>query len=634
MINTDQRLKERVKELTCLYEVTSIIVNSGYDELSTSLEAIAYCLKRGWRFPEEAEAAVSIGAYQVQTSGFKEQMSCLSCDVIVFNKVEGTISVGYPASSYTLEDFLPEEDRGKTFDAELAAAKTESQESSPFEKSLQEVIESSLKTQDLEGTEDFLIASESAMENAKQGIGIASQEDIFVPEEKNVEVCREGGSFIKTIDKERLVTIIPRKTEEVRTCSGHTKEKEFFWEKDAKKQVESWEKDLFKDGSLKAWNADINSGGVFKKYYAVKKWTHKDGMTCDKNHIDTKVIQEEKEIDHWETDETQKKTLQSLEENINCELLQTQEFNPGSRNISGKDIYRDSWNQRLIFSCQPEADSKCKRLREGGGVLLKRDCLQEDDFGDCLSWEKTYGLGGKAPYLSQKVTFQKEELFDLEDFDPSYEKNTELGQVISTFGSLESLGESISESKFDPNSASIFCGSSSKSRRSFDSKNLFDCCHKKDCEGTGVFIGLDLGRCSKEERDLFEKIQEGKCHRIGHIKKLLMTEHVYCCFPTKLSRIIQEEGRKQLGISWGSPEKPNSQGLTLTQLQSLDFEKMDFTDFIEEIQDKIDSQKLAAKLQSMTKNFSSALSEGQLRAKTDEKTERSKEKLKQLGGSL
>ncbi|AEM69275.1 histidine kinase [Allomuricauda ruestringensis DSM 13258] len=109
MINTEQKLKERVKELTCLYEVTSIIVNSGYDELSTSLEAIAYCLKRGWQVPEDAEAAVSIGTYQVQTSGFNEQMTCLSSDVIVFNKVEGAISVGYPASAYTDDDFLPEE---------------------------------------------------------------------------------------------------------------------------------------------------------------------------------------------------------------------------------------------------------------------------------------------------------------------------------------------------------------------------------------------------------------------------------------------------------------------------------------------------------------------------------------------
>jgi len=109
MKNTDQKLKERVKELTCLYEVTSIIVNSGYDELSTSLEAIAYCLKRGWQFPEVAEAAVSIGNYQVRTHGFSEPMTCLSRDVIVFNKVEGTIAIGYPASDYTLKDFLPEE---------------------------------------------------------------------------------------------------------------------------------------------------------------------------------------------------------------------------------------------------------------------------------------------------------------------------------------------------------------------------------------------------------------------------------------------------------------------------------------------------------------------------------------------
>lgn len=109
MINTEQKLKERVKELTCLYEVTSIIVNSGYDDLSTSLEAIAYCLKRGWRYPDDAVAVISIGTYKVQTSGFDKQMNFLTSDVIVFNKVEGTISVGYPASAYYDEDFLPEE---------------------------------------------------------------------------------------------------------------------------------------------------------------------------------------------------------------------------------------------------------------------------------------------------------------------------------------------------------------------------------------------------------------------------------------------------------------------------------------------------------------------------------------------
>ena len=45
-------------------------------------------------------------------------------------------------STYS-EDFLPEEDQGKSFDHELAAEKTDKQELSPFEASLQEVIDSS-----------------------------------------------------------------------------------------------------------------------------------------------------------------------------------------------------------------------------------------------------------------------------------------------------------------------------------------------------------------------------------------------------------------------------------------------------------------------------------------------------------
>jgi len=109
MKNTDHKLKERVKELTCLYEVTSIIVNSGYDELNTSLEAIAYCLKRGWQHEEVAACKISIGKYRVQTIGFYEQMVQLSSDVMVFNNKAGAISVGYPASAYGPEDFLPEE---------------------------------------------------------------------------------------------------------------------------------------------------------------------------------------------------------------------------------------------------------------------------------------------------------------------------------------------------------------------------------------------------------------------------------------------------------------------------------------------------------------------------------------------
>lgn len=109
MNSVEAKLKERVKELTCLYEVTSIIVNSDYDQLEASLEAITYCLKRGWQFVEDTEAYIKVNGYEAQTSGYSPDRVCLTADIKIFNTVEGHVTVGYPSSKYTLEDFLEEE---------------------------------------------------------------------------------------------------------------------------------------------------------------------------------------------------------------------------------------------------------------------------------------------------------------------------------------------------------------------------------------------------------------------------------------------------------------------------------------------------------------------------------------------
>ncbi|KKM87342.1 hypothetical protein LCGC14_1269890, partial [marine sediment metagenome] len=109
MVGTEAKLKERIKELTCLYEVTSIIVNSDYDQLETSLEAIAYCLKRGWQFDEDTEVFLTSGNYTVQTEGFRSDMVNITSDIRVFNTFDGYIQVGYPKDAYQLSDFLEEE---------------------------------------------------------------------------------------------------------------------------------------------------------------------------------------------------------------------------------------------------------------------------------------------------------------------------------------------------------------------------------------------------------------------------------------------------------------------------------------------------------------------------------------------
>jgi signal transduction histidine kinase len=109
MTSTEAKLKERVKELTCLYEVTSIIVNSDYDQLETSLEAIVYCLKRAWQFEDVTEVLLSVGDYKVKTDDFRPDMVNIKSDIKIFNKVDGQIIIGYPSEKYAISDFLNEE---------------------------------------------------------------------------------------------------------------------------------------------------------------------------------------------------------------------------------------------------------------------------------------------------------------------------------------------------------------------------------------------------------------------------------------------------------------------------------------------------------------------------------------------
>ena len=97
--------------------------------------------------------------------------------------------------------------------------------------------------------------------------------------------------------------------------------------------------------------------------------------------------------------------------------------------------------------------------------------------------------------------------------------------------------------------------------------------------------------CEEVEQILAMKRDNRLCHGVGSycsarvpiIKLCIETTESYCCFNSRLSRIINEQGRGQLGKSWGGPENPNCSGFTITQLQALDFSRMNLAEFYAEI---------------------------------------------------
>ncbi len=54
-----------------------------------------------------------------------------------------------------------------------------------------------------------------------------------------------------------------------------------------------------------------------------------------------------------------------------------------------------------------------------------------------------------------------------------------------------------------------------------------------------------------------------------------------------LTKVIQVEGRKQLGLNFGSGGNPNCRGLTFAEILRLDFDRMDFSEFEAEVLQKM-----------------------------------------------
>lgn len=86
----------------------------------------------------------------------------------------------------------------------------------------------------------------------------------------------------------------------------------------------------------------------------------------------------------------------------------------------------------------------------------------------------------------------------------------------------------------------------------------------------------------------------GLCHEVGtYCKKKWLGSCVqkavsYCCFNSKMGRIIHEEGRAQLKSfgDWGSTQDPICRGFSPEEFRALDFSRIDMSEYYEDLMHK------------------------------------------------
>jgi len=107
--------------------------------------------------------------------------------------------------------------------------------------------------------------------------------------------------------------------------------------------------------------------------------------------------------------------------------------------------------------------------------------------------------------------------------------------------------------------------------------------------------------CDEDDINTSMFVKSKRCHKVGDYceKKwftgCVQTAKRYCCFNSMMARIVHEQGRPQLNVfgpdgGWGPTDNPNCRGFTPEEFQSLDFNRIDLSEYYNVI-----TENLAAK---------------------------------------
>lgn len=248
-----------------------------------------------------------------------------------------------------------------------------------------------------------------------------------------------------------------------------------------------------------------------------------------------------------------------------------------TKTINGVSLTADCWKEERSFRCHGTPKNTCQELDKKGCVQISSQC-KSFEGKDCVEWEQTYECEeGSKKLKMTSLSGEKPFCLDGDCTDQSWAPNQDMADALLKLSIFQGIKKNM-----DPETKTVFGGKVGKCSRMVT--GFKDCCQKN---GWGVKIGLSS--CKVKEKELAEHRKRDKCIRIGtycakrELGVCIEKKTSFCCYQSKLARIINEQGKKLLELSFGSPENPNCEGLTLDQLTKLDFSKIDLSELFEDV---------------------------------------------------
>ncbi|PTT50685.1 type-F conjugative transfer system mating-pair stabilization protein TraN [Aeromonas sp. HMWF014] len=244
-------------------------------------------------------------------------------------------------------------------------------------------------------------------------------------------------------------------------------------------------------------------------------------------------------------------------------------------------MYSDCWAYKDTYLTQSQSEGSCREhMNNPACTIANRQCAYTLD-GFCLHENLTYSCEHKttgAGVMCGGTFFCK----DGSCAQSAAGKNNAFQKAVSQLAAVAAAGKDVAAL----NGADV---------RAFTGKAQF--CKKfaagfsNCCKDSGWGQDVGLASCSSEEKALGAARQRKLTIDIGEFcsKKVIGVcvekKRSYCVFDSKLAQIVQQQGRQwQLGVGFGGASSPDCRGITIEQLQAIQFDNLDFSNFYEDLQ--------------------------------------------------
>ena len=119
------KLKERIKELECLYAIAKINIKNTQQPINVSLEEAVHIIKKAWQYPDITEACILLDHHCISTKLFKDGIHFQESPLMINDIQRGAVKICYTKK-------MPPESEGPFLEEERSLINTLSQELSGF----------------------------------------------------------------------------------------------------------------------------------------------------------------------------------------------------------------------------------------------------------------------------------------------------------------------------------------------------------------------------------------------------------------------------------------------------------------------------------------------------------------------